>query len=50
MSFLILGLDTGEEEIVAFVVLAQLAEEAVTMVAATEVHSGGELEEHIDNG
>jgi hypothetical protein len=42
MSFLILGVDTWEEEIIAFVVLGQLVEKALTVVAATEVHSGGE--------
>ena len=46
MSFLILGMDIGyrEEEIMAFAMLVQLVvqsvEEALTMVAAMEVHSG----------
>jgi hypothetical protein len=54
MSFLILGVDTGEEEIVAFAMLAQSvaqsAEEALTVVVAMEVHSGGEFAERINSG
>ena len=50
VSFFILGMDTEEDEIIAFVVLAQLVEEVVTMVTTMEVHSGGELGEHIDSG
>jgi hypothetical protein len=49
-SFFILGVDTGEEEIVAFAMLTQSMEEALTVVAATEVHSGGELGDCIDHG
>jgi hypothetical protein len=40
MSSLILGMDMEEEEIVAFAVLVQSAEEAVTVVAGMEVQSG----------
>ena len=49
MSFLILGVDTGEE-IVAFAMLVQSGEKALIVVAATEVHSGDELAERIDSG